>query len=187
ERVALNTTALQRGLGTGGYAFVIAPLDRLPQDPPAGPGHIVKARYTPQQVMVLGADEQDSAHHGVLQEADDLQHIPVVAADLHSALPAIIAGARAQAQRSGGRMPRVVYLMTDSAALPAAFSRSAAALADAGWLCGTVTAGQAYGGDLEAVSVHSGLLAARLVLGADLVVAAQRPGNAGRSAARRVG
>src|SRR5699024_2775626 len=54
-----------------------------------------------------------------------------------------------------------------------------AALAEAGWLCGTVTAGQAYGGDLEAVSVHSGLLAARLVLGADLVVAAQGPGNAG--------
>jgi len=177
--VALNTTALQRGLGTGGYAFVVAPLDRLPADPPPGPGHIVKARYTPQQVMVLGADEQDSPHHDVLQEADDLHGIPVVAADLHSALPAIIAGARAAAQRAGNAPPRVAYLMTDSAALPAAFSRSAAALAEAGWLCGTVTAGQAYGGDLEAVSVHSGLLAARLVLGADLLVAAQGPGNAG--------
>src|SRR5699024_10051587 len=83
---ALATTALQRGLGTGGYAFVVAPLERLPADPPPGPGHIVKARYTPQQVMVLGADEQDSPHHEVLQEADDLHGIPVVAADLHSAL-----------------------------------------------------------------------------------------------------
>ena len=36
-----------RGLGTGGLAFVVARPDRLPADPPAAPGHIVKARYTP--------------------------------------------------------------------------------------------------------------------------------------------
>src|SRR5699024_10840329 len=137
--VALNTTALQRGLGTGGYAFVVAPLDRLPADPPPRPGHIAKARYTPHQVLVLGADDPAAPHHDVLQEADDRHGIPVVAADLHSALPAIIAGARAGAQRAGNVPPRLAYLMTDSAALPAAFSRSAAALAEAGWLCGTVT------------------------------------------------
>lgn len=179
RQVALNTTALRRGLGTGGYAFVIAPLDRLPADPPAVPGHIVKARYTPQQVMVLGVDEQDSPHHHRLEDADDLHGMPVVAADLHSAVPAIVAGARAGAAEAGTRPPRVVYLMTDSAALPAAFSRLAAGLREAGWLAGIVTAGQAYGGDLEAVSMHSGLLAARVVLEADLVVVAQGPGNAG--------
>lgn len=177
--VALNTTALQRGLGTGGYAFVVAPLGELPPDDVAGPGHIVKARYTPQQVMVLGADEQESPYHDSLLEADDLGEMPVVAADLHSALPAIVAGARAAAGRDGHRMPRVVYLMTDSAALPAAFSRIVAGLRQEGWLTGVVTAGQAYGGDLEAVSVHSGLLVARVVLEADLVVVAQGPGNAG--------
>ena len=42
-----------------------------------------------------------------------------------------------------------------------------------------MTAGQAFGGDLEAVSVHSGLLAARLVVGADVAVVAQGPGNLG--------
>src|SRR5699024_7720407 len=135
-----------------------------------GPGHIVKARYTPQQVMVLGADEQDSPHHDVLQEADDLHGIPVVAADLHSALPAIIAGARAAAQRAGNAPPRVAYLMTDSAALPAAFSRSAAALAEACWLCGTVNAWQAFCGDQESYCVHSELLSARLVLCVDPMV-----------------
>ena len=42
-----------------------------------------------------------------------------------------------------------------------------------------MTVGQAFGGDLEAVTVHSGLLAARLALGADLVVVSQGPGNLG--------
>ena len=68
----LNTTALDRGLGTGGYALVVALPDRLPADPPPGPGHLVKARYTPLQAMVLGVDEQDSPHHEVLRDADDL-------------------------------------------------------------------------------------------------------------------
>ena len=58
DRVLLTTSALERGLGTGGLAFVVAAPDRLPPDPPAGPGHIVKARYTPQQQIVLAVDEQ---------------------------------------------------------------------------------------------------------------------------------
>ncbi len=69
--------------------------------------------------------------------------------------------------------------MLDGAALPAWFSRTIAALREAGWLAGTVTVGQAFGGDLEAVTLHSGLLAARHVLGADLVVVSQGPGNLG--------
>ena len=42
-----------------------------------------------------------------------------------------------------------------------------------------MTAGQAWGGDVEAVSVHNALLAARHVLGADLIVLIQGPGNLG--------
>ena len=62
DRVLLNVGALDRGLGTGGYALVVAIPDRLPEDPPEN-GHLVKARYTPLQSMVLGADEQDSPDH----------------------------------------------------------------------------------------------------------------------------
>ena len=39
DRVLLNVTAVQLGLGTGGYALVVAIPDRLPPDPPSGPGH----------------------------------------------------------------------------------------------------------------------------------------------------
>ncbi len=174
ELVLLNTTALEAGLGTGGYAFVVG----LPGRPDAagGPpeGHLVKARYTPQQVSVLGADEQGSEHHDLLRDADDLFGMPVVVADLHSSLPAVVAGVRTA--RPG---TRVAYVMTDGGALPAWFSRTVAELRDAGRLEACVTVGQAFGGDLEAVSVHSGLLAARLVAGAELAVVAQGPGNLG--------
>ena len=170
DLVLLNTTALALGLGTGGYALVVALPGRPPADP-SGPGHLVKARYTPMQATVLGVEEQGSPHHDLLRDADDLGGMPVVAADLHSALPAVLAAVP--------RAARVVYVMLDGGALPAWFSRTAAALRETGWLAATVTVGQAFGGDLEAVTVHTGLLAARHVLGADLVVIAQGPGNLG--------
>ncbi|HMO12169.1 MAG TPA: DUF3866 family protein, partial [Actinotalea sp.] len=141
--------------------------------------HLVKARYSPLQALVLRADEQESEHHPLLADADDLDGMPVVVADLHSALPAVLAGARHAAREAGHPPPRAVYVMTDGGALPLWYSRAVAALRDAGWLAGSVTVGQAFGGDLEAVTVHTGLLAARLVQGADLAVVAQGPGNLG--------
>ena len=180
DRVLLNTTALDLGLGTGGYALVVALPDRLPADHEPG-GHLVKARYTPLQATVAGADEQGSAYYDVLRDADDIAGMPVVVADLHSALPAVLAGVFDEAERTGygsGR-PRVAYVMQDSGALPAWFSLTCAALKDAGWLAATVTTGQAFGGDLETVTVHTGLLAARHVVQADIAVVAQGPGNLG--------
>jgi len=181
DRVLLNTTAFDLGLGTGGYALVVAIPDRLP-DPAqpeagAGSGHLIKARYTPLQARVLGADEQGSAFYEVLRDADDLAGLPVVVADLHSALPAIVAGYLAD--RAPGPPPRIAYVMLDSGSLPAWFSQTVAALTQVGWLTGTVTVGQAFGGDVETVSLHSGLLAARHVLAADIAVVAQGPGNLG--------
>ncbi len=169
--VLLNVGALSLGLGTGGYALVVALPERLPSDDDA-PGHVVKARYPPLQVTVLGAEEQASPYRAVLVDADSLDGMPVVTADLHSALPAVVAGVHADRP-----LARVAYVMTDGAALPAWFSRTLDALAER--LVGTVTVGQAFGGDLEATNVHSGLLAARHALGADVVVVAQGPGNLG--------
>jgi hypothetical protein len=123
--------------------------DRLPADPRPGPGHIVKARYTPQQQMFLAVDEQESPHHGVLEHAEDLGGVPVVVADLHSALPAVVAGVRADRPGAPGGDVK------------------------------TPGGAQAFGGDHEAVTVHSGLLAAVHVLRADVVVVVQGPGNVG--------
>jgi hypothetical protein len=200
DRVLLNVNALALGLGTGGYALVVALPDRLPPDladpaepahpaEPADParpadrsgsgpqaGHAVKARYTPLQAVVLAADEEASPHRAAMTEATGLAGMPVVVADLHSALPAILAGILTDRPNA-----RVAYVMTDGAALPAWFSRTLAALD--GVLAGVVTAGQSFGGDLEAVNLHNGLLAARVALAADITVVSQGPGNLGTGTA----
>lgn len=178
DRVLLNVTALEAGLGTGGYALVVAIPDRLPADADLA-GHIVKSRYTPLQVMTGSADEQGSPYHDVLESADSLDAMPVVVADLHSALPAILAGLRSPAGAVTGDSLLAAYVMTDGGALPAWFSRTIAGLREAGWLVATVTTGQSFGGDFEAVTVHSGLLTARHVAGADVAIVTQGPGNLG--------
>ena len=182
DRVLLNCNALALGLGTGGYALVVAIPQRLPADVDA-PGHVVKARYTPLQAVVLAADEEASPHRAVLADAGatagaeqvdgpDLGRTPVVIADLHSALPAVLAGVLADRPTT-----RVGYVMTDGGALPAWFSRTLSGLADR--LVGVVTCGQAFGGDLEAANLHAGLLASRLALQAEIIVVSQGPGNLG--------
>jgi hypothetical protein len=175
ERLALNTNALRRGLGTGGQALVVARLDVMPRFP-VPDGHMMKARYTPVQTMVDAIDDPASPHHATLAMADDLAGMPVVLADLHSALPAVVAGIRAR--RPGAR---IVYVMTDGAALPAAFSRSLAGLREHDLVSASITCGQAFGGDLEAVTVHSALLGAHHVLQADVTIVTQGPGNLGTS------
>jgi uncharacterized protein DUF3866 len=172
DRVLLNTTAVWLGLGTGGLHFVVAVLNASDTEA-EGPGHTMKLRYTPHQVKVLAVEEEGSPHHAVMEGASDLAGTPVVWTPLHSMVGPVAAGARAAGAE------RVVYVMTDGAALPVALSRLAARLRSSDLLSAVVTAGQAFGGDFEAVNVLSGLLAARHVSGADVIVVGDGPGNTG--------
>ncbi|QJC21769.1 DUF3866 family protein [Arcanobacterium buesumense] len=174
DAVVLSASAYERGLGTGGYMLIVLAPDRLPADTPPQPGHLIKARYTPQQFMVQGVDEQESPYHELLEEADSVDGMPVIVADLHSALPAITTGIRTTLPDA-----RIAYLMTDGGALPAWFSMATHTLKEKGHILGTITCGQAFGGELEAVTIHSGLLAARHVWKADITIIAQGPGNLG--------
>jgi hypothetical protein len=170
--VLLNTTAVALGLGTGGYHFVIAVDDAPDSDPPPG-GHVMKLRYTPLQAKVLAVEEQSSPHHAALKSAEELDGLPVVWAPLHSMVAAAVAGARVAGAR------RVVFVMTDGAALAAWFSEQVHALRETGLVSTVITCGQALGGDLEAVNLFSALLAARTVTGADVAVVADGPGKVG--------
>ncbi len=175
DRVLVNTTAVELGLGTGGVHFVIGLLEETPADrPAAGPGHIVKLRYTPLQHSVLSAEEPASPWHEAIAAATDLGGCPVVACGLYSMIGPVAGGVRAANPHA-----KLVYVMTDAAALAAGFGRLAWQLKEKGLLAGIVTCGQAFGGDLEAVNVYSGLLAARVALGAHVIVAGQGPGNVG--------
>lgn len=174
DEVLLNTTAVAKGLGSGGYHFVVSRLDRQLTDAPEK-GHIMKLRYTPAQIKVLAAEEPESPFHKILREADGLDGAPVVALELHSQLAPVAA---AVWKRGEGRL-RLVYVMTDGAALPISFSRTVAALKEKGLLAATVTVGHAFGGDFEAVNVFSGLLTAKYAGGADAIVVGMGPGVVG--------
>jgi hypothetical protein len=172
DRVLLNTTAVALGLGTGGYHFVVSVEGSAGPEYSAG-GRTMKLRYTPQQVNVLAAEEQDSPDRDLMEAADGLDGAPVVWAPLHSMIAPVAAGAIAAGAG------RIAYVMTDGAALPAALSRLSASLREGGLLHAVISTGQAFGGDLETVNVFTGLLAARHLVKGDVVVVADGPGNTG--------
>lgn len=174
DEVLLNTTAVRKALGTGGFHFVMANLSRL-EDGAEEPGHIVKARYTPVQHTVMAAEEEDSPHRAKIEAFKELGGMPVVIGQLHSQLAPAVAAIKRQTRGKA----RVAYIMTDSAALPIAFSRLAAELCEKGLVDATITAGQAFGGDIETVNVYTGLIAARECAGADAVIVCPGPGNVG--------
>lgn len=167
DRVVCNTTAVELGLGTGGWHVVHWNLARGEWREP-GPGHIIKLRYTSLQADT-GAGEE---HHPDVPAS--LDGTPVVVCTVHSQVPCVVVAALDA--RPG---TRIAYVMTDGAALPLAFSDLTATMVERGLLCGTVTAGHAFGGDLEAVNVHSALTLARHVLDAELIVVGMGPGVVG--------
>jgi hypothetical protein len=167
DRVVLNTTAVDLGLGTGGWHVVHWNLARDSWSEP-GPGHIMKLRYTSLQVDTGAAEE---LHPDLPARLDGM---PVVACSLHSQVPCVAAAVLA-AQPAA----RVAYVMTDGAALPLALSDLVADMVTTGLLAVTITAGHAFGGDLEAVSVASALAMARHLASADVAVVAMGPGVVG--------
>jgi hypothetical protein len=171
DRVVLNTTAVGLGLGTGGWHVVHWNLEREAWSQP-GPGHIMKLRYTSLQADTGAAEE---AHPDL---PSDLDGMPVVAATLHSQVGVV--GAVLRHLRPAAT---IAYVMTEGAALPLALSDLVHDLRERKVLDTTITAGHAFGGDLEAVSVPSALALARHVAGADVTIVAMGPGVVGTGSA----
>lgn len=183
--VTLNTTAEALRLGSGGVHFVCDLAAETPPHPGAAArfpgreaGHLMKLRYTPLQHRVMAVEEEASPHRGAMLGFQNLDGLPVVGAELLSQAATAVLAARAEAPGI-----RIALLYLDTAALPISFSRAIARLRADGMLVGTVTLGQAFGGDLEAVNAYSGLIAASQVLHADIVIATQGPGQVGTGTA----
>ena len=193
DLVLLNTTAVQLGLGSGGYHFVHAVLSPFKQgtqsnvfepDMPMSisspaisripQGHLMKLKYTSLQRAVLSAEEENSPYHHIFVEQHDISGTPVLIGELHSMLPIAVTWLMA-------RKPylRIAYVMSDGGALPIAFSRHVAILKQLSWLSGTVTYGQAYGGDLETMNKFTACIAARHIFKADIIIVCMGPGIAG--------
>jgi hypothetical protein len=159
DRVVVNTTAVDLDLGTGGWHVVHWNLARESWDAPRE-GHIMKLRYTSLQF------ESDP----VAPLRESLEGVPVVACTVHSQVPCVAA-----AFKHAKPDATICYVMTDGGALPLALSDLVVQMRDAGLVDQTVTAGHAFGGDLEAVTVPSALVGVR----ADLVIVGMGPGVVG--------
>jgi hypothetical protein len=169
DRVVVNTTAVELGLGTGGWHVVHWNLERETWAE-RGPGHIIKGRYTSLQADVGSAEEMLEE----LAEVESIDGMPVVAAALHSQVPAAAVAFKQRAPDA-----RLAYVMTDGAGLPLALSDLVFALRERELIDATVTCGHAFGGDYEAVSIFSALAVAKHAAGADAAVVAMGPGIVG--------
>lgn len=168
DEVLVNTTAVDLGLGTGGWHVVSANLTTGAFSTPGG-GHVMKLRYTPMQTDTGVAEEH------LADLPSNIDDTPVVACTLHSQVPLVVLGALSVAPEL-----RIAYVMTDGGALPMTFSRLVVAMTDAGLLgAGTLSAGHAFGGDREATGVPAALALARHDAGADLIVVGMGPGVVG--------
>ncbi|MGK2958351.1 MAG: DUF3866 family protein [Acidimicrobiales bacterium] len=170
DEIVLNTTAVELGLGTGGWHVVHWNLSNEEFVSP-GPGHIMKLRYSSLQTDTGSVEE---LHGESLAEVDDVDDMAVVVCGLHSQVACVAVAIRHLLPEA-----QIAYVMTDGAALPLALSDLVDDLVRRELINVTITAGQAFGGDHEAVNVASALVAARHVAGADITIVAMGPGVVG--------
>ncbi len=174
DEVLLNTTAVRLTLGSGGFHIVMAILNRNEKERNAPSGHIMKGRYTPFQLAVQCVEEEEHPLYSPETRGGDLQGFPILLFSLHSMLPASLLFIQKKKPNL-----KAVYIMTDGTALPIWLSNHVRSLKEEGLLYKTITAGQAFGGDLESVNVYSAMLAARYSLGADVILVGPGPGSVG--------
>ena len=197
DQVILNTVAVELRLGndTRNIVAAILPSDKseesersvsenrdsqkaAPLAPsPSTVGQICKLRGTPLQTSVTVVESSKSPYYETLCQFESLQEMPVVCAQLHSQLPAIVAGARWALQQGNRANPRIAFIMTEGGALPLAQSQLVEPLKERDWICATITSGQAFGGDYECINLYSALATACAVIKADMVVICQGPGE----------
>lgn len=193
DQVVCNTTAVELGLGTGGWHVVHWNLSKRAHVTPGG-GHIMKMRYTSLQANTGSAEEHepdrtDDDLGRIGDELDVLDGLPVVVCTLHSQMGMVAVAFAHELARLGsglgnlgqrGQQPRrLVYVMTDGAALPLALSDLVHDLREKELLAACVTAGHAFGGDGEAVHALGALRVAKRTFNADAVVVAMGPGVVG--------
>lgn len=169
DEVVVNTEALDLALGSGGVDIVHVNLSRGLVGAGTAAAHVMKLNYTSMQHPVEPV-ERSSAEI----ESGPRAGIPVLVIPLHGHLaPATWAARRAL---DG---VRVGYVQTAGGALPGRISRDVAQLRSLGMLCGQITAGPAYGGEQEALSVAGALDAAAHRFGWDAAIAGPGPGIIG--------
>jgi hypothetical protein len=162
DEVVVNTQARDLGLGSGGFDVLYRNLTRGLGLTPEADAHVMKLPYAPGQAAVRHAEETE-----LIEES--LNRMPVVCCSLHSQVAPVCAALSGL---------RVAYIQLEGGALPAALSDTLRELRARALISAVATVGACFGGDVECVSVWSGLAWAR-GSGADVVVCAIGPGIVG--------
>jgi hypothetical protein len=166
DELILNTEARDLGLGSGGFDVVHANLTRGLDAAGEEGATALKLNYTSLQHPVDPVEARE--YQG------EIRQIPVLVLSLHGQLaPATWAAGHAAPGL------RVGYIQTSGGALPGSMSEDVAELRRSELLCGHVTAGPAYGAELEALTVIGALQAAAGPLGWDAAIAGPGPGIVG--------
>ena len=168
DEVIVNTEALDLGLGSGGFDVVHVNLTRGLGGGGTGDERVMKLNYTSLQHAVEPVELPAEAERG-----EEAASPPALVLPLHGHLAP---SCWAAAQASPGL--RVGYVQSGGGALPGALSRDVAELRQRGLLTGHITAGPAYGGEHEAISLVGALDAARR-LGWEAIVCGAGPGILG--------
>jgi hypothetical protein len=172
DDVVVNVTALDLGLGSGGFDVVHVNLTRG-LAAPVVTGGALKLNYSSLQHAV----EPVEARRGHALPVGPLDR-PVGALMLHGQLAPV---AWALARRAPGA--RVGYVQTAGGALPGALSDTVRELRRRGLLAGHVTAGPCFGGEEEALTVAGALHAGLGAGGWDVALAGPGPGIQGSESA----
>jgi hypothetical protein len=168
DDVVVNVEALDLGLGSGGFDIVHVNLTRGLEAEGAANEHVMKLNYSSLQHPVEPIEVVDAEEPGPKP--------PVAVISLHGHL-APLAWAAHEARTD----LRLGFVQGAGAALPGGMSRDLVELRDRGLICGHITAGAAYGGEHEAISVAGAIDAAARRLGWDAVVVGPGPGILGSS------
>lgn len=178
DDVVVNVAALDLKLGSGGFDVVHVNLTRGLDGPPGGPEHVIKLNYTSLQHAVPALEERAAPLDPAATAAPDTAAVPAgrpaAVLALHGQLAPV---AWAAAARAPGA--RVGYVQTAGGALAGALSDTVGELLERGLLAGHVTAGPAFGGQQEALTVAGALHGGLTTLGWHAAVVGPGPGIGG--------
>ncbi|WP_252187868.1 DUF3866 family protein [Anaeromonas frigoriresistens] len=173
DYVIVNTTAVRLNLGTGGYHFIISILNNIEKEISDTDGHIMKMRYTPQQIRCSTLEEK-SEYNKLFNKNISLKESIYAVGELHSMIEPLAASIKFKRPRV-----RICYIMTDGGALPINFSNSVKRLKEKSLIDKTITINHAFGGDYECINIYSALIAAKEIVKADVTLIAMGPGIVG--------
>ncbi len=173
DEVIVNSTSTYLKLGTGGMDIVTSVINSTPLVNLHPDGHIMKARYLPNQHSVLAIESPESKFHPLFTKPFSLKGKKILIGELHSMLPICF-----WALDHLNKNAKMTAIISDEASIPLSLSSHIRALKEDERLS-TITIGQAFGGTYEAVNLPTALQFASSVLKSDIILVTLGPGVVG--------